>query len=229
METKKSSPIINFINSLKTYIYKHKKNFPGSVTYWEKRYSKGGNSGSGSYNQLAEFKSEVLNSFIKEKQISSVIEFGCGDGNQLSLACYPKYIGLDVSSSAIRICMEKFIHDNTKSFYLYDSAAFCDNHKIFQSELSLSLDVIFHLVEDVIFEKYMEHLFNASVKYVIVYASNFDKLMSQHERHRKFSTWVEANRKSWKLVKIIDNKFKYEKNDPNNTSFADFYIYENMV
>ena len=38
--------------------------FRDSKHYWEDRYASGGNSGSGSYNKLAEFKSEVINAFV---------------------------------------------------------------------------------------------------------------------------------------------------------------------
>ena len=79
--------------------------FPGSGTYWETRYSGGGNSGAGSYGQLAEFKAEVINDFVISKGISSIIEFGCGDGNQLLLARYPRYTGLDVSKVALARCI----------------------------------------------------------------------------------------------------------------------------
>ena len=34
--------------------------FHGSDSYWKDRYETGGNSGAGSYNQLSEFKAEVL-------------------------------------------------------------------------------------------------------------------------------------------------------------------------
>lgn len=42
-------------------IYKNKK-FSTSDQYWEKRYANGGNSGSGSYSKLAEFKAELTRS-----------------------------------------------------------------------------------------------------------------------------------------------------------------------
>src|SRR5437899_4317923 len=58
------------------------------------------NSGLGSYDKLAEFKAEVLNGFVKENTIKSVIEYGCGDGNQLKFAEYPSYLGFDVSVKA---------------------------------------------------------------------------------------------------------------------------------
>src|ERR1035441_5440324 len=87
------------------------KQFPGSEKYWEDRYRLGGNSGSGSYNRLSEFKARTINDFIAGKNIFSAMEFGCGDGNNLSLIKYPKYIGLDVSPTAIKICMNKYKND----------------------------------------------------------------------------------------------------------------------
>jgi hypothetical protein len=78
-------PIIGpLVRNAKAYLVK--KLFPGSLGFWENNYQKGGDSGSGSYDQLAIFKADIINSFIKQNNIKTVIEFGCGDGNQLSLA-----------------------------------------------------------------------------------------------------------------------------------------------
>jgi SAM-dependent methyltransferase len=200
--------------------------FPGSAKYWEERYMKGGNSGSGSYNRLAEFKAKIINTFVENNKINSVIEFGCGDGNQLTLANYPSYLGLDVSPTAIAICADKFRNDPAKSFYVYHSKAFNDNHGVFKAQLALSIDVIFHLVEDDIFDLYMNHLFNAAEQYVIIYASNFDKAQLVHEKDRNFTGWIELNRKEWKLMEKIANKYPYDPADPENTSKADFYIFQ---
>ena len=54
-----------------------------SMDYWNERYSSGGNSGTGSYGELAFYKADFINKFIDANQILSVVEFGCGDGNQL--------------------------------------------------------------------------------------------------------------------------------------------------
>src|SRR5262245_42492336 len=70
--------------------------FPGSARYWQFRYKEGGSSGAGSYGRLAQFKSEVLNKLVAHQDVKTVVEFGCGDGNQLLTARYPQYIGLDV-------------------------------------------------------------------------------------------------------------------------------------
>ena len=49
-------------------------------------YASGGSSGPGSYGRLAAGKADFLNRFVEDHQIKTVLEIGCGDGNQLSLA-----------------------------------------------------------------------------------------------------------------------------------------------
>ncbi|MCR4328916.1 MAG: class I SAM-dependent methyltransferase [Candidatus Roizmanbacteria bacterium] len=193
--------------------------------YWELRYSSGETSGTGSYGRLAEFKANVLNEFVKNRGIESVIEFGCGDGNQLSLADYPSYIGLDISKKAIAICSKRLIGDNTKKFYVYNSLSNFNKDKL-SADLSLSLDVIFHLVEDQVYEAYMTHLFKAAKSYVIIYSSNFDKKFSSYERHRAFVPWIDIHCTNWQLIDKIDNLYPYDATDSENTSYADFYIYK---
>jgi hypothetical protein len=79
--------------------------FPGSGDYWKRRYRGGGNSGAGSYDHLAHFKAEVINDYVRKHDIQSVIEFGCGDGNQLSLLQVPCYAGLDISPTVIEAAL----------------------------------------------------------------------------------------------------------------------------
>lgn len=198
--------------------------FKGSASYWESRYTRDGNSGSGSYGRLATYKADVINSFIDQQGIQSVLEFGCGDGNQLTLAKYPNYIGVDVSESAIELCSQKFESDHTKSFFLLDT------FKSTKSDLVLSLDVIYHLVEDEIFESHMEQVFDNAIKFVIIYASNINSAensTSNHVRHHKFTDWIEVNKSDqWKLLEIKKNPYPFKWFNRNNTSHADFYIYQ---
>lgn len=202
--------------------------FPGSKEFWETRYSLGGNSGSGSYGKFAEFKANVLNDFVKGKAILSVIEFGCGDGNQLSLAKYPQYIGLDVSATAISLCREKLGQDRSKSFFLYSPSCFVDHQNVFLADLGLSLDVIYHLVEDDIYHTYMDHLFSASKRFVIIFSSDVDQAggaHARHVRHRNFSARVKEHFPAWKLTEQIKNPYP-GKGDFGKGSFADFFIFE---
>ena len=178
---------------------KGKSTFKGSGTYWNDRYGTGGNSGRGSYGELATYKADFLNKFVKDQQLETVMEFGSGDGNQLTLAEYPFYTGLDVSAVAIKKCMELFKADDSKSFFLYDSLAFSDKQQFFTSELTLSLDVIYHLVEDNIYQAYMDQLFAAASKFVIIYAWDVEGANKVHVKHRKFSSLIAERFPQWEL------------------------------
>ena len=208
----------------------HRRRNFRSDTYWEERYKKGGNSGPGSYGRLAEYKADFLNQFAQKHKLTSVIEFGCGDGNQLKLFKFKQYVGLDVSKTSITLCIGQFARDKKKSFYLYEPKYFQDNHRLFTADVALSLDVIYHLVEDEIFEKYMRDMFAAAKKYVIIYASNTNHNpwgQAQHVRHRKFTDWVARHEKGWKLVEHEKNDFTFTANAVDE-SFADFYVYQRV-
>ncbi len=182
--------------------------FERSDQYWEDRYRLGGNSGAGSYGRLAKFKADFLNDFVTRHQIKTIVEFGCGDGAQLTLAHYPIYTGFDVSKTSIEMCREKFKEKPNWSFFLVGS----EQHRTFHTaELALSLDVIYHLVEDEIYESYMSKLFASAEKYVIIYSYNFEKhYPSKHERGRRFTDWVDENATDWQLIDIHKNKYPYD-------------------
>ncbi len=196
--------------------------FPGSSNYWEERYRAGGTSGVGSYGKLAEFKADFLNDFVKKKKIKSVIEFGCGDSNQITLFKFSRYFGLDVSKTAVEQCIEKFSKDTNKSFMIYSPFHFKDSADFLKADLTLSLDVIYHLVEDKVFDKYMQDLFNSAEKYVIIYSNKQSSSQKYHVRSRNFTHWISKNAPSWKFVKKV-------KNPHSSLSWADFYIYKKSL
>lgn len=161
-----------------------------SGAYWEKRYATGGNSGAGSYGVHAEYKARFLNDFVAAHGVRSVAEFGFGDGNQLKLAKYPKYTGFDVSATAVRRARKLLEPDKTKSFFVVNNFTFSQPIV----DLSLSLDVVYHLTEDGVFDLYMRRLFSSATRHVIIYASNEETPYEQgHVRHRHFSAWVDQH------------------------------------
>ncbi|PLW93738.1 MAG: hypothetical protein C0591_14080, partial [Marinilabiliales bacterium] len=105
---------------------------------------------------------------------------------------------------------------------------FFDTHKLIKADLALSLDVIFHLTEEEMFNAYMKMLFNSSNKFVIIYSSNKDHFEAPHLKDRKFTDWIDRNELGWTLVEKIDNKFKHDEKDEINTSRSDFYIYKKL-
>lgn len=196
--------------------------FPGSARYWDEVYASGGNSGEGSYGRLARFKAEVVNKFVAEELVASVVEFGCGDGHQLSLASYPSYLGVDVSSSAVALCRARFEGDERRRFLVLDQ------YNAERAQLALSLDVIYHLVEDQVYESYMDRLFEAATHFVIIYSTNYDGKDvdgKPHVRHRRFSEWVDRNRADFALVQVLENRYP-DSDGAEHGSPAQFYFYK---
>jgi len=196
--------------------------FVNSKNYWQERYNNNGNSGAGSYGRLAQYKANILNNFVEKKFIKSVIEFGCGDGNQLALTSYNSYIGVDVSMDALNLCKTKFKNDKSKQFIL------SENYKLHIADLTLSLDVVYHLTEDDVYYSYLKRLFDSSKKYVIIYSSNDENLETdaKHIRHRNFITNVPNN---FELINIHKNKYPWNPKDKKNTSFCDFYFFRKIA
>jgi len=196
--------------------------FRSSPSYWEERYRQGGNSGVGSYGQLARFKAQTINRFVAEQKIGSVVEFGCGDGAQLALAEYPHYTGFDVSPRVVSLCRRKFAGDPNKQFHDL-SGIECDTVK---ADMAMSLDVIYHLVEDSIYDLYMERLAKAGERFLCIYSSNASLPGHvPHIRHRCFTDWIEANAPEWTLIQKVRNAHPHDPANPDETSWADFYFF----
>ncbi len=174
--------------------------FRGSSAYWEDRYATGGDSGAGSYGRQAQWKAEVVNGWVGAHGVRSVVDLGCGDGSQLSLADYPRYLGLDVSPSAVARCVERFADDPDKSFLAYDPAALLDNAGWLRGDLALSMEVLFHLVEPEVFEAYLTQLFASADRFVAICARDAELPGGPHERYRPFTPWVADHAPGWELI-----------------------------
>lgn len=197
--------------------------FFDGVSYWQGRWSVGGGPGKGSRGRLGAFKAEVINEFAAANGIRSVTELGCGNGEQFALLKVPRYIGVDISEAAIATCKKTFAGRSDCEFYTSDNAPRA------RADAVLSLDVIYHLTNDAVFDAYMRDLFSRSDRYVVIYSSNhvwneFWKLC--HVKHRKFTRWIDQNAKGWKLVKKISNR--HPRRWPflrQYRSFCQFYIF----
>lgn len=193
--------------------------------YWDGRYKEGGTSGRGSYGRLAQFKAEVINQFIKKLKPSSIIEVGCGDGNQLKLMDkVERYVGLDISSTAVEMCRKEF---SGVSGYSFETIQNYPEGERF--DFVMSLDVIFHLVTDDVFDAYMRRLMSHTSRYLLVYSSNFDRQPKDvHVRHRRFQSWLEQNAPNMKLVQHIPNRYPRLPFLRKERSDSSFYLFENQ-
>lgn len=191
--------------------------YPGSIRYWEQRYARGGHSGAGSSGRLAAYKAAWLNRFVEENKVQSVVEFGCGDGRQLQLANYPDYLGLDVAPTAVQRCQGLFEADPIKRFLVYDPYQF--DTAVVQAELGLSIEVLFHLTEDALYLRYLEHLFGAATRWVVIFAPDEpDHTGGQfpHLRPRQFTRDIPAG---WTLCRRDINPHR-------DISMSDFFVFE---
>lgn len=199
------------------FFFLRRLRYPGSARYWERRYASGGHSGSGSGGRLAVFKADFLNRFVVEKNVQQVLELGCGDGQQLALAQYPAYTGLDISASAIAICRQRFANDPTKRFQLYRADEFQPADH--QADMAISLEVIFHLTEQDAYEQHLRHLFASARRWVLAFSANEEgRTPYPHFRLRRFTPDVDRWAPDWQLLEIVPNPYPEE-------SVSQFFVF----
>lgn len=198
-------------------------------SYWDTRYARGGDSGAGSKGKLAQYKAQIINNFISQNQLTTIAELGCGDGLQLEWADYPQYTGYDISEVAIQKCSIKFKRDSTKQFKVIENPKALQYYEI-NYDLALSLDVLYHIIDEQEFETYLKNLFALSNRYIIIYAPDHgqDKETSAHVLYRPFTEFINTVFPNWKLIEHIKNK--YSEFDANgHSSDSDFFIYGQQI
>lgn len=190
-----------------------------SASYWETRYRAGGTSGAGSTGHLAAWKAAVLNGFFAANQVESLVDIGCGDASQLALLRPPQaYIGVDVSPTALARCAA--VHPGRR--FMTPDALRGEP----PADMTICLDVLYHLIEDAVFDATLSLLFAHATRFVAIYASNTDAAWpAAHVRHRCFTNRVIQTQPAWRLLAHLPNPFPFDPKRPDDTSFADFFIY----
>ena len=191
--------------------------------YWEQRYARGGNSGAGSYGALAKYKAAFVNEFMNVNGVRSVVDFGCGDGEQISMLSVKTYHGLDISPNAVERCRTRYDGRDGWTFQLIDEF----KPKPARYDLAISLDVVYHLIEDEVYESYLKRLFDSAGRYVLIYGSDWDNPGHvPHIRHRWFSGWVARRRPKWRVCARAANPYPFDAYNSINTTFASFTAFE---
>ena len=192
-----------------------------TVEYWNMRYKNGKGSGKGSRGELLEYKANTINNIINEFDIQDIIDFGCGDGELSNLIDVEYYVGIDSSFEAVAICRSKKLYDRCRD--VFGARIFINDINLSwtaQADMTMSIDVIFHLVNE---REYLQHLlslFQHSTKYVLIYSSDKEEDVDRgHVKHRKCTRTINELFPDWKLLRKIDNKYP-------DQSFSDFYLYE---
>ena len=190
-----------------------------SAAYWDARYRTGGTSGAGSRGWLAHYKAAIINGFIAANRIRSMIDIGCGDGAQLDLLTPPPaYVGVDVSPTALAACAARLPRHR-----FVTPAGLAD---VAPADLTIALDVLYHLTEDPIFTDTIRTIFSWAHRFVVIYGSNVDVApTTAHVRHRRFTEHVARTEPDWRLLAHLPNPRPFDPARRAETSFADFFIF----
>jgi len=196
--------------------------------YWDKRYRAGGDSGKGSTGKLLEFKLDFIVSFLKRHELSVVVDYGCGDAKLLDmgLSLDIKYTGIDASEFIVEKNKKKYANANIKfvnsSEYKFGSEKF---------EVSLSIDVLYHIINIKDYTEYMYNLFNLSSKFVIIYSATKNDLPNteKHIKIRDFRPWIKEKMQGWTLFDFRKNLYPYDTiKSTSNSSISNFYVYKKV-
>jgi trans-aconitate methyltransferase len=148
--------------------------------YWNDRYSHGGNSGEGSYNDLE--KKVRLDAIARFPEARTVLDVGCGDISHIAdiLRILPgaQYTGIDISSEIIKRNRERniprcrFVHAQTWTDY--------------EADLVICFDVLYHISDQAEYESMLQKLDQARGLLIIAYnESTLNEPSARHVIKRK--------------------------------------------
>lgn len=127
---------------------------------------------------------------------------------------------MDVSSRAIEICKNHYHDDGSKQFAEIDPLQELSLDKKY--DCALSIDVLYHLVEQDVYEMHLRNVFASAEKYVIIYAwdteEQGDMNISVHLKPRKFTHYISEKFKNWDLIGKVKQIY--------DDSSSDFFFYE---
>jgi hypothetical protein len=186
-----------------------------ALSYWDNRYKNNYDTGIQSQGILLEKQIQFTNDLIDKHHLTSVIEWGCGDGHMLLQLHLKKYIGLDISSWSIKRCKEQFKEDSSKEFFLVNDYHLDSNH-----DLALSLgNVISSIPDRNDFIQYMQNLFNSSQQFVCIFSPDEESEQYGHIKAWKFSDYVSEHLPQWELIDKKETGYPYKPGDPLKASF----------
>jgi hypothetical protein len=123
------------------------------MNYWDKRYADGGNSGCGSIGYLREWKWQTIHLFVNP--VTEVIDVGCGDLSFWDVTTLPDgYVGIDASEIIIK--KNRANNPNLIFYHAKSPVVFC-------------FDMLFHIMDDGIYQRTIENLCRMSSDYIFIY------------------------------------------------------------
>lgn len=139
-----------------------------SIEIWKRRPD---NSGLGSRGQLAKFKADFVSKFVKDNNIQTMIDFGCGDLHNSSMIEVPSYLGVDI--------VEHKMPENPKADVFETTVSRFDEFECEEpADMVLCMDVLYHILENEqdYLKAALENMLKSTKKYLVIYAQDsYDK------------------------------------------------------
>ena len=144
------------------------------AAYWERRYQSGGTSGPGSQGQEARYKAQLVTDAVRDYGIQSILDLGSGDGVVAAmLPAALDYVGFDPAPTAV-----------SRAQLAAPDRRFTASIPPQPFDATLSMDVLFHLVADDDYKKYLDLVFCRPLRFAMVYGTCEDRRGAPHVRHR---------------------------------------------
>lgn len=162
--------------------------------------------------------------------LPTVLDLGVGDGRQaLALSCtgvVSNVTGFDISwhivhhlKTQLNVTRHDCLERGPLYVYWYDGFELPEMVKDQGYDVAISMQVVFHLLEDALYERYMDILFSFARHVVIIHAPDSQTQLPaaahEHMRYRIFSNWVAKLHPEWILHhKVsIPSKFGFDSCD----------------
>lgn len=160
-----------------------------TTRYWEERYRRGGFSGAGSRGEEAAQKVQLVNDVVEANGVQSLLDLGCGDGHVAAGISVARYTGYDPAPSALALAREQRPDGHFMRTLPAGPMRF---------DMTLSMDVLFHLVDERTYAEYLEALFGYS-DLVLVYGTDKELQGRSHVLHR---VWTKDVPPGWSMQEI---------------------------
>lgn len=187
--------------------------------YWDRRYREGRTSGAGSEGDEGAYKAAYLSKFLAEREVKTVVDWGCGDGQVLELVEFPpqtQYIGVDISPTIVERMRAKGLGPRCLFHTVEAFQTLTRTH----FELALSFDVLFHFPDIADYLAYLDQLFQSAEKYVMIYSTNYaGGRTSRHVFRREFTPDIAERFPNWELTAV---------ETPLSEGLASFFVYEKV-
>jgi len=194
---------------IKNYIIQTENNTKTHKQIFTNIYDKniwGDGSGKGSSIEYNKKYIEYLEKIIKEKNINSILDLGCGDWNFSKIINYDNinYLGID--------CVDKVIKSNIENYKKNNINFICDDiynlDNFFKNEIDLVIikDVLQHLSDEEI-ELFLNKLLEKNFKYLLI-TNAFSKK---------------------KIDRNVNTRYRYSKLNVNHYPLNNYFNNENII